>query len=398
MTARTRSRSPTSPRSASSNARSPTAAPCSPSPALRRSSGRTASSRLNDRVRSEPKPGVAVLTFGEGVGRYRGNLEHAGFAGIEVEPAVAHLEVPLAAVLRLVRIGDALQLGVVAHLDRVAFDHEVHPFVQRVAPGHQDAVRVAGDVLGLLLLRTRAEVQGVVQPEGQQRRDVRPSVGAYRRHPEQLRIREPLPRLRPRGCGDAVVAVPGIQLGHGIVASHRALLPLRHRVIGIRPHAPAELTDEFGALCSSYFTDRHKRRGSWARSRRTSSSRSTVSSSLPTSGTSTTSTTRWAQRSDRGPRSTPGSSWVASSTTNGRPTGPTRATTCRSHRSSTTSRSTWCRTRSTRRSGTTPRSCPATSPRSSARSRKRPTATSGCPEAPRWCDGCWRTGCSTSSI
>src|SRR5918995_657963 len=189
MTARTRSRSPTSPRSVSCNARSPTAARCSPSPAVQRSWGRTDSSRLSDRARSEPKPRVAVLTFGEGVGRHRGNLEHPGFTGTVVERAVAHLEAPLAAVLRHICVGDALQLDVVAHLHRVL---------------------------------------------------------------------EPLPRLRPRGCGDAVVAVPGIQLGHGIVASHRALLPLRHRVIGIRPHAPAELTDEFGPLCSSYFTDRHK--------------------------------------------------------------------------------------------------------------------------------------------
>ena len=73
-----------------------------------------------------------------------------------MERAVAHLEAPLTAVLRHVRVGDALQLGVVAHLHRVAFDHEVHAFVQRVAPGHEDAVRIAGDVLGLLLLRARA--------------------------------------------------------------------------------------------------------------------------------------------------------------------------------------------------------------------------------------------------
>src|SRR2546421_240299 len=59
-------------------------------------------------------------------------------------------------------------------------------------------------------------------------------------------------------------------------------------------------------------------------------------------------------------------------------------------------RNTWCRTRSTRRRGTTRRSSRATSPRSSGRSRTRPTATSGCPAAPRWCGGCWRTGCSTS--
>jgi hypothetical protein len=34
----------------------------------------------------------------------------------------------------------------------------------------------------------------------------------------------------------------------------------------MRSHAPPELTDEFGLHRSSYFTDRHKRRRSWARS------------------------------------------------------------------------------------------------------------------------------------
>src|SRR6266513_3265300 len=305
-----RSRSPTSPRSVSSNVRSPTAARCSPSRAARRSSGRTASSQPSDRARSEPKPRVAVLAFGEGVSGRGSNLEHPCFARAVMERAVAHLETPLVAVLRHVRVGDALQLGVVAHLHRVAFDHEVLAFVQRVAPGHEDAVRIAGDVLGLLLLGPRTEVQGVVQPECQQGRDVRVPDGSHRRHPEQLRVLELLPRLRPPGRGGSLVAVSWIQLGHGIVASHGALLSLRHRVIGIRPQAPPVLTDEFGPHRSSYSAGRHKRhkrRRSWARSRRTSSCRSTGSSSLPTNGTSTTSTTRWAQRSGKGPRGTRGS-------------------------------------------------------------------------------------------
>src|SRR5215211_9198714 len=153
MTARTRSRSRTSLRSASSNARSPTAARCSRYRAAQRSWGRTASSRLSDRASSEPKPGVAVLAFGEGIGRHGGNLEHPRFARIVMERAVAHLEAPFTSVFRHVRVGDALQLGVVAHLHCVAFDHEIHTFVERIAPRHENAVRIARDVLGLLLLR-----------------------------------------------------------------------------------------------------------------------------------------------------------------------------------------------------------------------------------------------------
>src|ERR1700685_16180 len=64
-------------------------------------------------------------------------------------------------VLRLECVGDAAEVGGPAYLSRLTFDNEVQP-IEPVAPGRQDATRVAREVLGFALIRAGAEVKGAV--------------------------------------------------------------------------------------------------------------------------------------------------------------------------------------------------------------------------------------------
>ena len=73
----------------------------------------------------------------------------------------------------------ASEFGGVAHLCSLAFDDEVQP-VESVATGREDAMRVAREILGFALAWAGAEVQGAVQPDSQQRRDMRTTVRTHR--------------------------------------------------------------------------------------------------------------------------------------------------------------------------------------------------------------------------
>jgi hypothetical protein len=91
--------------------------------------------------------------------------------------AVTHLETPVASILGFVRIGEALELGVVGHADGLAFDNEVEALVQGVITRSQDAMSVVDEVLGFALGRTRAEIEGIIEPYRQDRGDVGPAIG-----------------------------------------------------------------------------------------------------------------------------------------------------------------------------------------------------------------------------
>src|SRR5918995_5037337 len=144
----------------------------------------------------------------------RGDLVHSGRTRVRlpqrswivVEAAVAHRETPIAAVLRQVSIRHAPEPRLVGHPHRVAFDHHVEALVERVASGREDTVGITHEVLRLAFVRASAEVQRAVQPDGQQRRDVRPSVRAHRRDPVHLRPLQTLATLRPRYRGRLVAA------------------------------------------------------------------------------------------------------------------------------------------------------------------------------------------------
>src|SRR5207249_6122979 len=61
----------------------------------------------------EPEPGLRELALGEREDLGRDNLEHERFAPLVVEGAVVHVEVPVALVLRLPRVGEAPEEGIV---------------------------------------------------------------------------------------------------------------------------------------------------------------------------------------------------------------------------------------------------------------------------------------------
>src|SRR6266516_4747799 len=98
--------------------------------------------------------------------------EHEGRAAPVAKCAAVHLVLPPPVPLRGPRLGEALEHFVVGEPDGVAHDHHVQPFVPAVAAGDQDHVRVALEVDGLLLGAAGGEVDGPVEPHGNERGDV----------------------------------------------------------------------------------------------------------------------------------------------------------------------------------------------------------------------------------
>src|SRR6266567_612256 len=85
----------------------------------------------------------------------------------------------------------------VGDLDRVAFDHDVEPFVPAVAASRQNHMWVSTKVDGLLFGVGSAEVDGPVVPHGNDRRDMRATIGPHRREPKHLGRFEHATRLLP---------------------------------------------------------------------------------------------------------------------------------------------------------------------------------------------------------
>src|SRR5258706_6235829 len=106
-----------------------------------------------DAARLEAPAGLAErLAPAETERRRRCYLEHQRYVAIvAVKGAVVHCEAPVAAILRLVQICDALEQVLVAHPRGVAFHHHVESLVEGVAACGEDAVRVAHEVLRFAL-------------------------------------------------------------------------------------------------------------------------------------------------------------------------------------------------------------------------------------------------------
>ncbi len=156
---------------------------------------------------------------------------------IAVKGAVAHCEVPVAAILRPVQIRDALEQALVAHPRGVAFHHHVESLVEGVAACGEDAVRVAREVLRFALALAGAKIQRAIQPDGEQRRDVRASLWAHRRQPVDLRrLLLGLGRATCRvSTGTtARLALPRAQILHlhrqGTAWEHRTMVPERQDI------------------------------------------------------------------------------------------------------------------------------------------------------------------------
>src|ERR1700730_5402601 len=122
-------------------------------------------------------------------------------------------------VLGLEGFRDAAEFGLVAYLGGRTLDHQVDTVIECVAAGREDAGRVLRQVPGLAFGGTGAEVQRTVQPDSQQRGDVRASVRTHCRQPVHLGISQVAACLGPAGR-DGTGAAERAQLRHRLPLSH----------------------------------------------------------------------------------------------------------------------------------------------------------------------------------
>src|SRR6266540_2284594 len=90
------------------------------------------------------------------------------------EENVADREAPTFPVLRNVRLDHATQRGVVGHSQGPTLDDDVESIVEVVAARSDGDLTVLRHVLRLALPITGGEVERAVEPDGDQRNDVRP--------------------------------------------------------------------------------------------------------------------------------------------------------------------------------------------------------------------------------
>src|SRR6202042_3005792 len=95
--------------------------------------------------------------------------------------------------------GEPVELPCVGDAARIALDNHVEAALPVVGARGQRDARVAGEVVRLLLVWPRGEVQCVVEPDGDERSDVWPAVGADGRDPEDLGLLDRLERVLPAG-------------------------------------------------------------------------------------------------------------------------------------------------------------------------------------------------------
>jgi hypothetical protein len=86
-----------------------------------------------------------------------------------------------------------------------------------VAAGYQDDVRIAAQVEGLLLGGARCEVESFLEPHGNERSDVRSTIGPDGGDPEELRRFESSTGLVPSRGGCVRVAESLVEFGSGFV-------------------------------------------------------------------------------------------------------------------------------------------------------------------------------------
>ncbi len=121
---------------------------------------------------------------------------------VVIKAAVAHQVLPSSVPLGSPHLGEAFEHVMVGDPDGVALNHNVEPFLPVVAAGRQNHVRVPTKVYGLLFGVGSAEVDGLVMPHGNDRRDMRATVSPDRREPKHLGCFEHAMRLLPsRGNG-----------------------------------------------------------------------------------------------------------------------------------------------------------------------------------------------------
>src|SRR5215203_3076314 len=170
----------------------------------------------------EPVPGLGVRLLGEGQHLLRLDAEHGGGILARAEHAVTHVEVPPAAVLRLIGVGKSLQAVTVDHLDRGPLDDDVEAASPAVVAGRQRHLLAVLEIAGLLLAEPGTEMHRSVLEDADQRGHVGPTVGPHRREPVQLRAFEHVLCVRPRRRAGVGLAEPAIEL-RGRIGLHGLL-------------------------------------------------------------------------------------------------------------------------------------------------------------------------------
>src|SRR6266496_2873572 len=164
----------------------------------------------------EPVARLAESTFGERehlCGLHQEDEDRAA-PTLVPEAAVVHLVVPAPVPLRRPRLCETFEDALVHHLNGLALDHDVEPSLPLVAAGRQDHVLVGSQVHGLLLAGAGGEIDRVIEPDSDQWRDMRSTVGPDGRDPKQLGVLERAASLFPVGRDCVLVAESRVELSH----------------------------------------------------------------------------------------------------------------------------------------------------------------------------------------
>src|SRR4030088_1583738 len=122
--------------------------------------------------------GVAEAALGEGQDFRWAGGEHERGPDVVSKAILTDLILPSPVPLLRPGCGESVELLCVGDAGRLALDDHVEAALPVVsASGRRDA-RIAGEVARLLLVRACGEVQRVVEPDGDERGDVRPAVWA----------------------------------------------------------------------------------------------------------------------------------------------------------------------------------------------------------------------------
>src|SRR3954451_18015885 len=96
-----------------------------------------------------------------------------------VKSAVTHFVLPPPVPFRFPGVCESFKHPIVGKPNGVTLDYHVKPSLPITATRGQNDVQIALQVHGLLLVRTSGEVQRIVEPNGNKRRDVRTTVSPH---------------------------------------------------------------------------------------------------------------------------------------------------------------------------------------------------------------------------
>src|ERR1700735_2529045 len=159
--------------------------------------------------------GVAEAPLCEGKDFRWADGEHERSSGVVFKAVLTDLVIPSSVPLARPGCGKPLELPCVGDAGRLALDNHVEAALPVVGASGQGDVRVAGEVARLLLAGAGSEVQRVVEPDGDQRSDVRPAVCADGRDPEDLGVVDRLKRGLPTGGVSSWLAEARVELCAG---------------------------------------------------------------------------------------------------------------------------------------------------------------------------------------